>query len=242
MANQVITGCIRQSDGKLIFIDPACSDVELPACLDAAGKLQVYHADCDGVGGSDGWFDVCVGTGGLLQITIPDNCCEPPIEWPPVLPPGMDPPDPPDECGLEDCVCKTGYGAPQNAYQFDVFMQWRPAGEDRYAHCAVQHYDGAVWLGVCDCPSSSACPDWCIGALVYYCSTNEWKVVLQGMYESSYAGGPGPVWYYRAVGTFATWPCECTNCRADLSTTLRDDDCEAEATDTGYQVTYVKSL
>ena len=72
-----ITGCLRQSDGKLIFSDTSC-DVELPACLGAAGQLLVYHADCDGVGESDGWFEVCLTTEGLLQITVPE-CCG--AEW-----------------------------------------------------------------------------------------------------------------------------------------------------------------
>ena len=69
-----ITGCLRQSDGQLTFTDTSC-DVELPACLGASGQLLVYHEDCDGVGESDGWFEVCLNADGTLQIEIPD-CCE----------------------------------------------------------------------------------------------------------------------------------------------------------------------
>ena len=75
-----ITGCIRQSDGKLTFTDTAC-EVTLPACLGASGQLLVYHADCDGVGESDGWFEVCLTTEGLLQITVPECCVV--DEWAP---------------------------------------------------------------------------------------------------------------------------------------------------------------
>jgi len=70
-----IDGCIRASDGRLRFQDTNC-DHELLACLDTAGQMWVYHADCDGVGESDGWFQVCTEpTDGTLYILVPDDCC-----------------------------------------------------------------------------------------------------------------------------------------------------------------------
>jgi len=75
MANVDVIGCLRTSDRKLVFVDANCSSVVLPACKNAAGELWVYHASCDGVGGSDGWFRVCRNASGQMQITIPDDCC-----------------------------------------------------------------------------------------------------------------------------------------------------------------------
>ncbi|HUW30716.1 MAG TPA: hypothetical protein VM223_03825 [Planctomycetota bacterium] len=78
MADVNVAICVRSSDGKLIAIDPNCSDVELPACMNASGELYVYHADCEGEGPeplNDGWFKVCRAPAGGLQITIPDDCC-----------------------------------------------------------------------------------------------------------------------------------------------------------------------
>ena len=78
MADVNVPICLRSSDGKLIAIDANCSDVELPACMNASGELYVYHADCDGQAPdpeNDGWFKVCRAAGGGLQITIPDDCC-----------------------------------------------------------------------------------------------------------------------------------------------------------------------
>jgi len=74
MANVYVYGCLRQSDGKIVFVDANCSDVQLPLCVKTNGELWVYHADCDGYAGSDGWYLVCVSTSGL-RITIPDDCC-----------------------------------------------------------------------------------------------------------------------------------------------------------------------
>jgi len=76
MADVDLAICLRSVDGKLIAIDANCEDVELPVCVNATdGQLWVYHAGCDGVGESDGWFQVCRAADGSLQITIPDNCC-----------------------------------------------------------------------------------------------------------------------------------------------------------------------
>ena len=76
MANVDVPICLRSSDGKRIAIDANCESVQLPVCMNATtGLLWVYHAYCDGVGESDGWYQVCRAAGGGLQITIPDDCC-----------------------------------------------------------------------------------------------------------------------------------------------------------------------
>lgn len=70
-----IDGCLRASDGRLRFQDTSC-ERELLACIDAAGQAWVYHADCDGVGESDGWFQVCTdATDGRFYVLVPDDCC-----------------------------------------------------------------------------------------------------------------------------------------------------------------------
>lgn len=75
MADQNIVGCLRQSDGKVIFTDTECGDLVMPACINASGEVYVYHENCDGFEGSDGWYQACLNESGQLQITIPDDCC-----------------------------------------------------------------------------------------------------------------------------------------------------------------------
>ena len=82
MANVNIKGCIEQTDGKLVFVDDNACDVTLSVCMNASGKLWVYHEGCDGFEGSDGWYEVCINSNGKYQITIPDDCCGPQCQCP----------------------------------------------------------------------------------------------------------------------------------------------------------------
>jgi len=75
MADQNIIGCLRQSDGKVIFTDTKCDDLVMPACINASGELYVYHESCDGHNGSDGWYQACLNGSGQLQIAVPEDCC-----------------------------------------------------------------------------------------------------------------------------------------------------------------------
>ncbi|HUW33272.1 MAG TPA: hypothetical protein VM223_16815 [Planctomycetota bacterium] len=75
MANVSRQICVKPADGSLAVIDPACDDAELGVCVAADGTLWIYHASCDGVGGSDGWYPICVDADGKLSVTIPDDCC-----------------------------------------------------------------------------------------------------------------------------------------------------------------------
>ena len=128
MADVDVPICLRSSDGKLIAIDANCEDVELPVCVNATdGQLWIYHADCDGVGESDGWFQVCGAAGGGMQITIPDDCCEEP---------------PP--CNEIICTCSgPGEGATSYCQVYDANCE---------LVCSAYFADGDPWSYECTGP------------------------------------------------------------------------------------------